>query len=70
MMDNGQLILEVLFGLIDRASTIAALLNKAKAEQRDVTDAELDTLSLADDLARAQLIVAIARRRAEEAKQA
>lgn len=67
-MDNGQLILEVLFGLIDRAATISALLNKAKTEQRDVTDAELDTLSMADDLARAELIVAIAKRRAQEAK--
>jgi hypothetical protein len=63
---NAELAVELLIAIIDQAATISALLTKAKAEGRDVTSAELDTLALADDLARAQLIVAIANRRAQE----
>jgi hypothetical protein len=63
---NAALAVELLIALVNQAGTISALLSKAKAENRDVTSAELDTLSLADDLARAQLIVAIASRRAQE----
>jgi hypothetical protein len=67
MMGTGaELALTLLFGLLDRATEITALLNKAKAEGRDVTQAELDSLSLADDVARAELVIAIANRRAQE----
>lgn len=56
--------LDLLFGLLDRASAIGALLTKAKGEGRDITDAELDALAAEDDAARAALVAAIAKRRA------
>ena len=66
MMGAGAAVaLELLFGLLDRASSIAALINKAKAENRDVTDAELDALAVLDDAARVALEAAIAKRKAE-----
>jgi hypothetical protein len=64
---NAALAVELLIALVNQAGTISALLSKAKAENRDLTSAELDTLSLADDVARAQLIVAIAKRGKTEA---
>lgn len=67
---GAELALTLLFGLLDRAAEISALLVKAKAEGRDISQAELDTLSQADDVARAELVIAIARRRAQEAKTA
>jgi len=56
--------LELLFGLLDRAQSIGALLTKAQAEGRDVTQEELDALAAADDLARVGLVDAIAKARA------
>ena len=61
---NAGLVLSLLFGLLDRAQTIASLLKTARAENRDVTDAELDALVTDDDAARAELVAAIKRRRA------
>ena len=55
--------LEILFGLIDRAQAIGTLLTQARAEGRDITQAELDALVTADDIARAALVAAIARAR-------
>jgi hypothetical protein len=71
MMGTGaELALTLLFGLLDRSTQILALIAKAKAEGRDVSQAELDSLSQADDVARAELVIAIAKRRAQEAKTA
>ena len=70
MNPGAELALQLLFGLIDRAAAISALLAKAQAEGRDILPSELDALAYADDLARSELIVAIARRRAQEAKTA
>jgi hypothetical protein len=67
---NAALAVELLIAIINQAATISALLSKAQAENRDVTQAELDSLALADDLSRATLIVAISARRAQESKQA
>ena len=59
---NAGLVLSLLFGLLDRAAAIAQLLRTARAENRDVTDAELDALVHDDDAARAELVNAIKRR--------
>ena len=59
---NAGLILTFLFGLLDRAQAIAQLLKTARAENRDITDAELDALALDDDAARAELVAANKRR--------
>jgi len=56
--------IELLLGLLDRASSISALLGKAQAEKRDISVEELDALAQADDLARAALVAAIAKARA------
>ena len=50
----------LLLGLLDRASQIGALLGKAQAEGRDVTEAELDALVTDDGRARDALVAAIA----------
>ncbi len=55
--------ISLLFGLLDRAQSYAALIQKAKAEGRDVSDAELDAMASADDIARHELQRAIADRR-------
>lgn len=52
--------------LLDRGMAYFALMQKAKAENRDITDAELATLAAADDAARASLVDAIAARKARE----
>lgn len=57
--------IDLLFGLLDRAAAVGALLKTAQSEGRDVTPAELDGLAAADDAARAALVVAIAKRRAD-----
>ena len=61
---GAEAIISLIFGLLDRAAAYAAIVNKAKAEGRDVTEAEIDTAVAADDLARSQMVVAIAKRRA------
>lgn len=63
-------IVSLVFGLIDRAASYAAVLNKAKAEGRDVTEAEIDSIVADDDKARTAERDAIARARAREAKKA
>lgn len=57
--------IDILFGLLDRAASISALIKSAQSEGRDITAAELDALADADDAARAELVAAIAKRRAE-----
>lgn len=51
--------IQLLLGLLDRAAAIGQLLGKAKAENRDITEAELDALVADDDKARAALKAAI-----------
>lgn len=58
-MNATLLAIQLLMGLLDRAQAISTLLNKAKAEGRDVTDAEIDELAAGDDAARAVLQAAI-----------
>jgi hypothetical protein len=62
-MGNAAILVDLLLGLLDRANAIGALISKAKAEGRDVTDAELDALVAQDDAARAALVAAIAKAR-------
>ena len=54
-MGNAAILVDLLLGLVDRAATISTLLSTAKAEGRDVSAAELDTLFAGDDAARASL---------------
>ena len=56
-------IISLVFGLIDRAASYAAVLNKAKSEGRDVTEAEVDAIVQADDKAKILEQQAIANRR-------
>jgi len=63
-MANAAILINLLLGLLDRASTIGALFAKAQSEGRDITDAELDALVADDDAARAALDAAIAKARA------
>lgn len=61
---NAELAIQLLIALVNQAGTITALLQRAKDEGRDVTDAELDALRTEDDAARALLVEAIAKARA------
>jgi hypothetical protein len=63
-MGNAALAIELILGLLDRASAIGALISRAQAEGRDVTDAELDSLAAGDDAAKIALASAIAKARA------
>lgn len=58
-MQNIALLMQILLPLLDRASTISALLNKANAEGRDVSDAEIDAAFADDNAAKAALDAAI-----------
>lgn len=59
------LALGLLFGLLDRATQIGALIKKAQGENRDLTSAELDTLVYQDDAARARYQAEINKAKAE-----
>lgn len=52
--------LQLLDALLARAGTISTLIRQAQGEGRDVTSAELDALTAADDVARQRLAAAIA----------
>ena len=58
-------VLQLLFGLLDRAQAISQLLSTAQAEGRDVTSAELDALVAQDNAARVELEAAIKKARQE-----
>ena len=64
-MGNTLLAVDLMIGLIDRAVAYSAVIQKARAENRDVTSAELDQLAAQDDVAREELRAAI-----EKAKKA
>ncbi len=57
---NTDLVISLLIALATHAGEISALLTRAKAEGRDITDAELQAVFDADALARARLTLAIA----------
>lgn len=61
---SADLVLSLLIALINQAATVSALIQKAKAENRDVTPAELQTLFDTDALARAKLVIAISEAKA------
>lgn len=58
-MSNALLATQLLLQVLNQAATIGGTLAKAQAEQRDLTDAELDALVLQDDIARDKLQDAI-----------
>ena len=58
-------LIPLMLGLLDRASQIGALIQTARSEGRDVTDAELDGLQAKDNAARSELEQAIAVARGE-----
>lgn len=49
----------ILLALLDKVTTMGAAISKARAEQRDLTEAEVDSFVAADDTARANLDAAI-----------
>jgi len=63
-MTGADIALTLLISALNHASEIGALIQKARDEGRDVTDAELDGLRAKDDQAKADLTVAIAKARA------
>lgn len=60
---NIDLALSALIALLSRSAEISALIARARGEGRDVSEAELDGLVAADDLARAELEAAIRKAR-------
>lgn len=56
---NAVIALDLLIKLLGQADAIARLINAARAEGRDVTDAELNALVAKDDAAKAALQAAI-----------
>jgi RNA:NAD 2'-phosphotransferase (TPT1/KptA family) len=60
---NVDLLLTLLITALSRAGEITALIDRARKEGRDVTDAELDALVADDNQARADLQAAIDRAR-------
>lgn len=55
----------LLLQLIEQAARVSAVIRQAQAENRDLTSAELAQLAAENDVARAALVDAIARARAE-----
>ena len=60
---GAELAITLLLGLLDRAAQIGALISSAKAQGRDVTEAELNALAADDDVARKALEEAIKKAR-------
>ena len=63
MSKNAELVVDLLLLALDKTAAIGLLLSTAKAEGRDVTDAELDDRVAKDDAARIALNEAIAKAR-------
>ena len=57
----------LLLSLLDRATAFGAVITKARAEGRDISQAELDGFAQTDDAARAALVAEIAKARASGA---
>jgi len=60
-----ELAITLLLGLLDRAASWGAIIAKAQAEGRPLTDAEVDTFVDADDASKAALEAAIAKAKSE-----
>ena len=58
--------LSLLISLLSQADAIGRLIQTARNEGRDISEAEIDNLVMADDAAREALLDAIARARAAE----
>ena len=65
---GAEAIIGLVLSLIDRAAAYSAVIAKAKAEGRDVTEAEVAAAVAADDKARTAEQDAIKRARAREMK--
>jgi hypothetical protein len=63
-MNNALLLIDMIFAGLDRIDRLKQLFGTARAEGRDVTDAELDALRAEDDAARDALAQLIASKRA------
>lgn len=61
---NLDLAIAFLLALANNSGAISALVTRAKGENRDLTDAELLSVFDTDSLARANLVIAIAKARA------
>lgn len=57
--------IDVIFGLLDRVAAYTAIVTKARAEGRDVSDVELNALAREDDAARDKLAQSIATAKAQ-----
>lgn len=66
-MGGAAVAIELLLGLLDRATAISQLFAQAHKEGRDITDSELNAIIAADDAAKTELDRAIERRRILEA---
>ncbi len=53
------LAIQLVLALVNQAGAISAVIQKAQAENRDLTPEELDSLVASDDTARAALVAAI-----------
>ena len=53
------LAIQLVLSLVNQAGTISAAIQKAQAENRDLTPEELDSFVSADNTARAALVAAI-----------
>ena len=60
-MNRTDLVLQLLLSALSQTAAIGALLNRVKAEGRDVTEEELNGLTAQDDAARQALADAIAK---------
>jgi hypothetical protein len=60
---NADLALQLLLLALNKASSIGATITNARAQNRDVSDAELDACRADDDEAKAELDEAIAKAR-------
>lgn len=57
--ENINLAITLLLSALNRAAEIGAMIAKARSENRDISEAELDTLAENDDVAREALEQAI-----------
>jgi RNA:NAD 2'-phosphotransferase (TPT1/KptA family) len=58
-MMGADIAITLLLGLLDRAAVIGSVINAARTEGRDLTQAEIDLVVAADDKARNELVAAI-----------
>lgn len=63
-MPVATLAIELLIAIINNAAAVSAVIANAKAQNRDVTMAELQTIIDGDAVARANLVLAIAAQKA------